>query len=118
MGGIAPNQALHPRAGTEYPSRRGRDDLAAGIRHGRSAHNNLGLVLQGLGKSEAAVASFRRVIEIAPGLVSAYFNLARALLRMKDPDGARRVIEKLLELHPGQPQAKEWLRQMGESERR
>ena len=78
-----------------------------------SAHNNLGLILQGLGKHKEAIAHFRRARDLAPELPATYLNLARALLREGEETEARAVLKALLKNQPGHPGATEMLRKMG-----
>lgn len=48
------------------------------------AHDNLGLVLQALGRFDEAIASHRTALGINPNLVSAYYNLGNAYRQIND----------------------------------
>lgn len=53
-----------------------------------AVHNSLGLAYLGSGNADHAVIEFRRAIALKPGFAEAYYNMARALERRDDEDGA------------------------------
>lgn len=69
------------------------------------ACNNLGNDLLPAGKTDEALALFRRELELAPGLAESYCNLANALTQKGQMDDALAQYEKALTLEPGLPEA-------------
>src|SRR5690606_18670129 len=64
------------------------------------AHLNLGNALQRVGRSEEAMASFRRTIELQPGSVEPYNNLGNACLASGNRALAIEWYRKALEIEP------------------
>ena len=65
-----------------------------------SAHNNLGQAYLQAGQYASAVASFKTVIEIAPGVAEGYVNLTTAYLRQNLLADARQLCLRALEMFP------------------
>ena len=65
-------------------------------------HNNLGNVLLQNGQAEAAVAAYRRVVELRPDDAAAHHNLAIALQAMDRPVEAGLALERAIALEPRQ----------------
>ena len=65
-----------------------------------SAHNNLGQAYLQAGQYASAVASFKTVIEIAPGVAEGYVNLTTAYLRQNLLADARQMCLRALEMFP------------------
>lgn len=57
------------------------------------------------GQPEVAAASFKRVVELAPGFVAAHLNLGVCCEQLGDKECALASYEKTLELEPGNPLA-------------
>ncbi len=55
---------------------------------------------------------FEQCIRVAPAFDQAYLNLARVYALEGARDKARGVLRKLLEQHPGHPQAEQMLEQL------
>jgi tetratricopeptide (TPR) repeat protein len=64
------------------------------------ARNNLGRAFAEEGKSEEAIAQYRRILEIEPGYAEARNNLGIALFKNGDLDGAIGEYRKTLETEP------------------
>ncbi len=64
------------------------------------------------GAREKALEHFKLAVRKAPRLAAPYLNLAGAYLRQAEADKARKVLERLLEVRPGQPDATELLRRI------
>ncbi len=62
--------------------------------------NNLGFVLQSLGRSEEAIAQFEQALEIKPGSVPARYNLGRALQSQGRIEEAIAQYQQVLKLKP------------------
>jgi tetratricopeptide (TPR) repeat protein len=77
------------------------------------ALNNLGILYLRTRRPEEAAKSFQESIRVAPNFEPAYFNLARLYAIEGDKDKARTTLEKLLEIHPDQAQAKKELDNLG-----
>jgi len=78
------------------------------IRHaiainGRQAyyHSNLGNTLLALGQNEAAIACFRRALQVDPARFEACFNLGNVLLADKKYDEAEALYKQTLAINPG-----------------
>lgn len=61
------------------------------------AYNNMGITYGKLGRYQEEIASLRNAIKHRPRYASALFNLGVTLLRVGDPEGARRQYEALNE---------------------
>ena len=66
------------------------------------AHNNLGNVLLQSGQPEAAVAAYRRVVELRPDDAAAHHNLGIALQAIDRPAEAGIALERAVALEPRQ----------------
>ncbi len=72
-------------------------DGAAGTRTGAS-YNNEALVLEGDGRTEAALAAYDRALTLEPGLASASWNLSQFLLRLdRDLDRSDALLLRAVE---------------------
>src|SRR5262249_39387259 len=69
------------------------------------AHNNLGAVLQTLGRSDEAREHYRRAVALRPDNVEAHVNLAHLLSRDGRASDAVREFQAALALRPDDPQA-------------
>ena len=67
--------------------------------------NAYGVALDGSGRSQDAVAQFRRALEIDPNNAPAVQNLGIAALRVNDPASAQRYLTRALEMNPRLPLA-------------
>ncbi|MHB1024873.1 MAG: tetratricopeptide repeat protein [Desulfobacteria bacterium] len=65
------------------------------------AESNLGVALGRQGKSEEAIAHYRKAIAILPNFVDAHYNLAVDLARLGRTDEAIASYRKTLEYNPG-----------------
>ena len=65
-----------------------------------SAHNNLGQAYLQAGHYASAVASFKTVIKIAPGVAEGYVNLTTTYLRQNLLTDARQLCLRALERFP------------------
>ena len=72
-----------------------------------AAHNNLGLTLLQLNRTNEAQSNFLRAIELNPQLASAHFCLAELLEAEKDFEGAKRHFAEALRLNPGDIEARQ-----------
>ena len=82
----------------------GRADLnAAAARHPQphAVWSNLGNLEQRAGQVDAAIAAYRRALDIAPDFADAAYNLAVCLADSGAPDDAAQAYEALLARHPG-----------------
>ncbi|HWR52396.1 MAG TPA: tetratricopeptide repeat protein [Bryobacteraceae bacterium] len=70
-----------------------------------SAHFNLALAYSLAGRDAEAEASYRKVLELKPGLVQAEINLATVLLRQKKSREAVPLLEAAIQAKPGNPRA-------------
>ena len=64
------------------------------------AHNNLGVVLAARGQTDAAIAHYRKAVEIKPDYVEAYNNLGIASARRGNIDQAIAYFRKALAINP------------------
>ena len=64
------------------------------------AHNDLGNVLQAVGRVDAAVVAYRRAAEIDPERAEAHLNLGQALRIKGDLDGAVEALGRAATLRP------------------
>jgi tetratricopeptide (TPR) repeat protein len=69
------------------------------------AHNLLGVVLNGLGQADAAVASIGLAIRLSPRTPSFYSNLGEVERQRGNLDEAQAALAKALELNPDSPEA-------------
>jgi len=82
-----------------------------------SAENRFGqaLALENMGEEQAARDALEKAVQLAPDHVRARFALARLLLRKGDTDAARRQLQAVLEHDPGNPVARQLLREIDSS---
>lgn len=73
-----------------------------------SAHYNLGLIYQQRGEYDAAVASFRRAIEIDPQDADAHYQLGRIARERGQPAEAIKYFETVVRLAPAHSQHEVW----------
>jgi tetratricopeptide (TPR) repeat protein len=69
------------------------------------AHNLLGVVLNGLGQAEAAVASIGLAIRLSPRMPSYYSNLGEIERQRGNLDEAQAALAKAIELNPDSAEA-------------
>ncbi|HKY32613.1 MAG TPA: tetratricopeptide repeat protein [Candidatus Polarisedimenticolia bacterium] len=69
---------------------------------GSNALNNTGITLLDGGRYSEAADAFRRALAREPRFLTARINLGRALMLMKDYDGAVAALEEVLEADPAQ----------------
>jgi tetratricopeptide (TPR) repeat protein/thiol-disulfide isomerase/thioredoxin len=67
--------------------------------------NNLGILYVETGDPVKGEAEFTRAIEIAPQEAGGYLNLAMLYARTEKAADARKVLQRLLAIHPDHPQA-------------
>jgi serine/threonine-protein kinase len=70
-----------------------------------SAHYNLGIALDRLGKLDEAVAEWREVIRLEPDFAPAHYNLGNALRKQKNLDDAVPEYHKAIRLQPDYAEA-------------
>jgi tetratricopeptide (TPR) repeat protein len=68
-------------------------------------HGNLGNALRGLGKLDAAVASYGRALELKPDFAEAHLNFANALCDLGQFQEAAAHYRRALEIKPDYPEA-------------
>ncbi len=73
------------------------------------AHFNLALAYSLAGKDEQAVAGYRKVLAIKPGLFEAQLNLGMTLLRLKKPAEAVPCLEAAAEARPKEVRPRRYL---------
>ena len=82
-------------------------------------HNILGAAEAATGQGTAAIAHFRKVIELTPGDAAAHSNLGIALQDLADAEGAVRCFEQAIQLNPTDAESRlrlgEALRTLGRS---
>ena len=66
------------------------------------AMNNYGVTQELAGRKEAALAWYRKAVQIDPGNVQAQYNLGNVLDKLGQPEAARRELLKAVDLDPGQ----------------
>jgi Flp pilus assembly protein TadD len=76
------------------------------------ALNNLGVLYLRTHRRDQAVTKFEECIRVAPGFDQSYLNLARVYTLEGSPAKARAVLLRLMQLHPGHPQAQRALDQL------
>ena len=64
-----------------------------------TAHNNLGLLLSDLKRSDEAEAAFRKAIQLEPSLATAYSNLVLLLRLTNRAESAMPLLEKMIEIN-------------------
>ena len=64
------------------------------------AHNNLGVIFQGLGENQKAKKCFEKAIEINPNFADAYNNLGVIFQGLGENQKAKSCFEKAIELNP------------------
>jgi tetratricopeptide (TPR) repeat protein len=69
------------------------------------AHNNLGILLDGRGEVENAIAEYREALRIDPGFSEAHSNLGLALAEQGELDEGREQVIEALRLNPLTPGA-------------
>ena len=69
------------------------------------AHYNLGIVLNGRGRTDEAIAHYQQAIELRPGYAEAHYNLGRLLAQKGQLDDAVTHYEKALEINPADAEA-------------
>ena len=69
------------------------------------AHNVLGVTLQALGRSEEAIASLKRAVELAPQAASIHANLGEILRQQGNTQEAAEALEQAVKLDPDNGQA-------------
>jgi len=69
------------------------------------AHYNLGIALDGRGKTDEAIAQYQQAIDLRPRYVEAHYNLARLLAQKGQLDDAVTHYEKALEINPADAEA-------------
>ena len=75
-------------------------------------HNNLGISLAKVGKTEEAVAQFREAVQINPDFPDAHYNLGMLLIAFDQPNEAAIHLREVLRLKPNDAQVKEVLRRL------
>jgi type IV pilus assembly protein PilF len=61
---------------------------------------DLGRVYFAMGKTELAIAEYRKALELNGSYASAYFNLALAQVKLKDSAAARRAFKEVVRIAP------------------
>jgi tetratricopeptide (TPR) repeat protein len=69
-------------------------------------HYNAGTILRGRGRTEEAIAAYRRSLELDPAEPKAHYNLANALRQAGDAEAALAHYESALELAPDHAMAR------------
>ena len=69
------------------------------------ARADLGVVLMGLGRLEAAEEAFRGALRVVPDFAKVHFDLANLLAERRDPEGAVESLQRALEIDPGYVEA-------------
>ena len=72
--------------------------------HDAAAWNNLGLCYRRLDRLEQAAEAFARAMQVAPGLLQSYMNLAETRESQGDLSGAAQVLQRVLPLLPRERQ--------------
>lgn len=78
------------------------------------SHFNLGYLLQTEGQLPEAIDAYRRAIELKPDLQAGYYNLAILLYKTEDMQGAKDVLDKVLEMDPDYYKAQNLLKKVEE----
>jgi tetratricopeptide (TPR) repeat protein len=69
------------------------------------AYNNRGDIYLAQARYEDAVAEYRIAVRLSPKYTAALINMARTLRDMDSPDEARKTLDLVLEMEPGNPEA-------------
>ncbi|MAF26667.1 MAG: hypothetical protein CME07_02240 [Gemmatimonadetes bacterium] len=80
-------------------------------------YNQAGLIFARAGETRNAVRSFRRALQLDPGLVAAHLNLATGLAQMGRPAKAREALDRALSIDPESDAAKQIARMLEETGR-
>jgi tetratricopeptide (TPR) repeat protein len=76
-------------------------EKALAVRDSIEVRKDLGVALLNVKRPDEAIAHLKKALEFDPADAAALFDLGFALLYAKDdPDGAIKLFEKLIELHP------------------
>ena len=78
-----------------------------------ASDRTLAAALEGAGRTKDTILEFETLIRLAPDDLVNYLALAKAFQKTRQPDKARDVLTKLLELDAEFPGAKELLEQLG-----
>jgi len=81
--------------------------IALDPKNAASSFFNIGVHAWNENHDREAVQAFKKAIEVDPSYAAAHRELARALTRMQDFDGAVKHYEQYLQLSPAAPDAKE-----------
>lgn len=76
--------------------------------------NNLSLLLMENEEFDAAIGRYRAILDVDSTLVEVWLNLGAAYANAGYREEARRAWEKVQELHPGHPAAREYLARISE----
>jgi Flp pilus assembly protein TadD len=76
-------------------------------------HNNLGISLAKVGRTDEAVTQFREAVRLDPDFPDAHYNLGMLLLALDQPNEATTQLREVLRLKPDDAQVKEVLRRIG-----
>jgi Flp pilus assembly protein TadD len=79
------------------------------------AHNLLGRSYAVVGDYDNAVSSFKKVIELVPGVSEGYRNLGFLYLIKEDRAKARRFLSMALKLNPEDEKARKAMRRLNSS---
>jgi tetratricopeptide (TPR) repeat protein len=80
-------------------------------------HRLLATALDASGRSREAVEEYEVIVRLKPDDLNARLLWAKACLKAKKPDDARKVLEKLIEMDADHPGAKELLEQINRAKR-
>jgi tetratricopeptide (TPR) repeat protein len=69
------------------------------------AHNNLGIVLANMGRTDEAAVHYQKALELKPDHADAYYNLGHLLAKMGQTDEALAHYQKALEIDPNHAKA-------------
>jgi tetratricopeptide (TPR) repeat protein len=69
------------------------------------AYNNRGDIYLAQARYEDAVAEYRLAVRLSPKYTAALINMARTLRDMDRPEEARKTLELVLDIEPGNPEA-------------
>ncbi len=70
-----------------------------------AAHNNLGMILERMRRSDEAIAAFQESVRLDAAYANGWLGLSLALLNKRDYEGAIRALHALLAAHPQRPEA-------------